>query len=160
MPEGQIQKNTGHTWDRCIQQKQQVRTRMKSIYSGLDGKKDYRRSKRSKRPGRLKEWRRRWELRKEDRRKKKYKRKAKKSHKKENRRRARIDFIRKFLPNYKRTKNIPFSELSDEQAAEMIKQQQKNYLYYTVNSTALFYHCLSRCLFTLSIDRIGCRSKI
>jgi hypothetical protein len=87
--------------------------------------------------GRLEEFKRKWELRKEERRKKKYKRKIKKSHLKEHRRRARIDFIRKFLPNYKR-ENIPFEELSAEQAAETIKQHQKNYFYYTLNSTLLF----------------------
>lgn len=101
---------------------------------------DYRRSKRpnERSSGGFKELRRKWELRKDERRKKRYKRKIKKNHQKEQRRRARIDFIRKFLPNYKRKTNVPFEELSAEQAAEAIKQQQKNYFYYTVNSTALF----------------------
>ncbi len=99
-----------------------------------------RRSKgsKSRSGGGLKELRRKWELRREERKKKKYKRKVKKSHLKEHRRRNRIDFIRRFLPNYKRETNIPFEELSAEQAAEAIKQHQKNYLYYTVNSTVLF----------------------
>lgn len=109
------------------------------FHADQDEKKEYRRSRRSKPDsGGLKELRRKWELRAEERRKKRYKRKIKKSHQKENRRRARIDFIRKFLPNYKRERNIPFDQLSDEQAAETIKQHQKNYLYYTINSTALF----------------------
>ena len=110
-----------------------------SAFSEFNENKDYRRPKRQKEPsGGLKEIRRKWELRKEERRKKRYKRKIKKSHQKEQRRRERIDFIRKFLPNYKRRTNVPFEELSAEQAAEAIKQQQKNYFHYTVNSTALF----------------------
>jgi len=86
----------------------------------------------------IKEWKRKLELRREERKKQKYKRKIKKSHAREHKRRERIDFIRKFLPNYKREKNVPFEELSAEQASEAIKQQQKNYFYYTINSTALF----------------------
>ncbi len=86
----------------------------------------------------IKEWKRKLELRREERKKQKYKRKIKRNHTREHKRRERIDFIRKFLPNYKREKNIPFEELSAEQAAEAIKQQQKNYFYYTINSAALF----------------------
>lgn len=84
------------------------------------------------------EIRRRWERRQEERNKRKLKKRAKRKYRKEQKKRDRIDFIRKFLPNYKRETNIPFEELSAEQAAEVIKQHQKNYFYYTVNSTALF----------------------
>ena len=86
----------------------------------------------------IKEWKRKLELRREERKKQKFKRKIKKSHQREHKKRERIDFIRKFYPNYKREKNVPFEELSAEQAAEAIKLQQKNYFYYTINSTALF----------------------
>ncbi|MBN2173599.1 MAG: hypothetical protein JW731_05685 [Bacteroidales bacterium] len=74
----------------------------------------------------------------EERRKRKFKRKVQRKHKREYKRRARIDFIRKFLPNYKLPKNVPLTELTEEEAAEAIKSQQKNYFYYTINSIALF----------------------
>jgi hypothetical protein len=98
----------------------------------------FKKSKFDSRPSGFKELQRKWELRREERRKKKYKRRIRKSHAREQRKRNRIDFIRKFIPNYKKERNIPLEELSAEQAAEVIRQQQKNYLYYTVNSTALF----------------------
>jgi hypothetical protein len=105
------------------------------------GTSKHRRGKRSKTSSertRFEELKRKWELRKEERQKRKFRRKSKKRHRKEYKKQARIEFIRRFLPNYKREKSIPFEELSDEQAAEVIKLHQKNYFYYTVNSTALF----------------------
>jgi hypothetical protein len=85
----------------------------------------------------LKGFKRKLERRQEERQKRNLKRKSRKKYKKEHQKQARIDFIRRFLPNYKR-ENIPFDELSAEQATEAIKQHQKNYLYYTLNSTVLF----------------------
>lgn len=85
----------------------------------------------------LKELTRKWERRRSESKKRTLKRKSRKKYKKEQQKRARIDFIRRFLPNYKK-ENIPFDELSAEQASDAIKQHQKNYFYYTINSTALF----------------------
>lgn len=76
--------------------------------------------------------------RKADKKKKKYKHKIKKKHKQEYRKRARIDFIRKFYPYYKKERNIPLTELSKDEAEEVIKAQQKNFFYYTINSVALY----------------------
>ncbi len=86
----------------------------------------------------LKELSKRWELNRAERKKNKYKRKIKSKLKKEHRKRARIDFIRKFIPQYKKPVKPLFLELSDEETAELKKQQQKNYYQYTVNSVALY----------------------
>ena len=79
-----------------------------------------------------------WEKRKKKRRKKKYIKRKQKKHQAEFKKRARIDFIRRFYPQYKKPRNVPLVELSKEEAAEAIKHQQKNYFYYTINSVALF----------------------
>jgi hypothetical protein len=84
------------------------------------------------------EIKRRWEQRKIEARKRKYHRKAHKKHRKENRTRTWNNFIRKFFPDYKKVRNVAFSELTSENFNEQIKQQQKNYFYYTINSTAIF----------------------
>lgn len=109
-----------------------------NIYEPDTRKKRSGRNKSGNRLFSIGEIRRKWERQREERNKRKLKKRVKKKYRKEQKKRARIDFIRKFLPNYKRETNIPFEELSAEQAAEVIKQHQKNYLYYFVNSTALF----------------------
>lgn len=86
----------------------------------------------------LSEFRRKMSLRKSEARKNKYKKRVRKKHKRENRKRGWYEFIRKFYPDYKKKSNVPFSELSTENVTDQIKQQQKNYFYYSINSTAIF----------------------
>jgi hypothetical protein len=88
--------------------------------------------------GSLTDLKRKWEQRKSDRRRKKYHNRARRKHRRENRIKAWDDFIRRFAPDYKKRKAVPFNELSTENVTEQIKQQQKNYFYYTINSTAIF----------------------
>lgn len=86
----------------------------------------------------LKDMKKKRAMKKEAKRKKKYKQKIKKKHKQEYRKRARINFIRKFYPYYKKERNIPLTELSKDEAEEVIKAQQKNFFYYTINSVGLY----------------------
>jgi len=97
-----------------------------------------RRKKRQKRKFSLSEIKKNWEINRSKRKKKKYKKKSKKKHFKKKKRRARIEFIRIFFPNYKKSKNLPLEELKDDKKADQIKQHEKNYFTYTVNSTIVF----------------------
>ena len=88
---------------------------------------------------RIKEYKRHREHRIEKKRRKKYERKLLKKRRKEHRRIARIEFIRKFYPNYKKTKENIFSiQQFDEESTEETKYLFRNYYFYTINSTALF----------------------
>ncbi len=75
----------------------------------------------------------------EKRRRKKHERKIKRKQKKEYRKSQRIEFIRKFAPSYKRSKENLFEKgLFNEENADEAKFHFQNYYKYTVNSTALF----------------------
>jgi len=96
------------------------------------------RKKRRKKTFKLSEFKRKWEINRGKRKKRKYKKKSKKKYLKKKKKRARIEFIRRFFPNYKKSKSIPLDELSDDKKADTIKQHQKNYFTYTINSVGLF----------------------
>lgn len=84
---------------------------------------------------RIKEYKRSREHKIDEGRRKKYERKILKKRRKEYRKSTRIEFIRKFYPTYKKTKENIFD---NEEFADKAKYQFRNYYFYTINSTALF----------------------
>ena len=87
----------------------------------------------------IKERKRRRRQKAEKKRRKKYERKLLKKQKKEYRKSSRIEFIRKFYPNYKKSKeNIFDNKQFDIDSTDEAKFHFRNYYYYTINSTALF----------------------
>jgi len=118
--------------------------------------------KHHKKSYRLSDIRKRWEAKREKRKKRKFKKKVKQRHIKKHKKRARLEFIRRFFPNYKKPRNIPLVELSDEEAAEVIKQRQKNYFYYTINSIALFIiaYLLVYFMYQLTVLVVASRWKL
>lgn len=88
---------------------------------------------------RIKEYKRHREYKIEKKRRKKYERKLLKKRRKEYRRSARIEFIRKFYPTYKKTKeNIFDNQQIDKESDDESKFHFRNYYFYTINSTAIF----------------------
>jgi hypothetical protein len=110
----------------------------------------------------LREYQRKREDRREERRKRKFKRKVQRKHKREYKKRTRIDFVRKFIPNYKMPRNVPLTELTEQEAAEAIKFQQKNYFFYTINSVALFIiaYLLIYLIYQLTVLVVASRWKL
>ncbi len=97
------------------------------------------RRKRKSLSSRIKEYKRHREHKIDEKRRKKYERKILQKRRKEYRKSARIEFIRKFYPTYKKTKeNIFDNQQFDEEFADKSKYQFRNYYFYTINSTALF----------------------
>ena len=87
----------------------------------------------------IREYKRHREQKIEKKRRKKYERKILKKQRKEYRKSARIEFIRKFYPNYRRSKeNIFDKQQFNEESADEAKFHFRNYYFYTINSTALF----------------------
>lgn len=77
-------------------------------------------------------------------RKKKFKNKIQKKRAKEFKKENRINYIRSFFPNYKKQKAKVFEpkneelKTQDQKIQEQIKQQEKSYFKYTINSLALY----------------------
>ncbi len=80
----------------------------------------------------------------EKKRKKKFKNKIQKKRAKEFKRENRINYIRTFFPNYKKQKVQAFApkeeniRTEEKKIQEQIKQQEKTYFKYTINSLALY----------------------
>lgn len=75
----------------------------------------------------------------EKRRRKKFENKIKRKQRKEYRKNSRIAFIRKFIPNYKKSKETIFDNSTlGEDGADEAKFHFQNYFKYTINSTSLF----------------------
>jgi len=92
----------------------------------------------TKKPGFLKILSRDLEIKREIKRKKRHKKRVLKKRKKELNREKRIDFIRKYYPQYKRTAE-DWIELSwEDNAEEKEKFRHGSYFTYTVNSVASF----------------------
>lgn len=75
----------------------------------------------------------------EQKRRKKFERKLLKKQRKEYRRSSRIEFIRRFYPNYKKSQEQIFEQrMHEEGTTGESKSIFRNYYFYTLNSTALF----------------------
>jgi hypothetical protein len=113
---------------------------------------DKKEEKKSKRPRKprfslstyLQEYRKNRKRAIEKNRKKKFKQKIQKKRAKEFKKEKRISYIRSFFPNYKKPKTKVFQsqeeepKTRDQKIQEQLKQQEKSYYKYTVNSLALY----------------------
>ncbi|NOX45540.1 MAG: hypothetical protein GXO89_01000 [Chlorobi bacterium] len=92
----------------------------------------------------LQEYRKKRKRAIEKNRKKKFKQKIQKKRAKEFRKEKRISYIRSFFPNYKKPKKKGFAppeeetKTRDQRIQEKLKQQERNYFKYTINSLALY----------------------
>ena len=80
----------------------------------------------------------RWEIYKRDRQKKRFKSKIKKKQLKKEKKRKRVEFIRRFIPEYKKESNVIIEFSQDDSQAEKEKIKHKGNFIYTLNSTVIF----------------------
>jgi len=87
----------------------------------------------------IKEHKRQRERKIERKRRKKHENRIKRKQRREYRKNSRITFIRKFYPNYKKSKDSFFDTTAfNEENPEETKYHFQNYYKYTINSTAIF----------------------
>ncbi|MCF8367654.1 MAG: hypothetical protein K9G76_01335 [Bacteroidales bacterium] len=79
-----------------------------------------------------------WEKYKSDRKKKKHRRRAKKKQLKKEKERKRIEYIRRFIPQYKKDQGITIEAAANEVADDKEKERHKSYYVYTINSTITY----------------------
>ncbi len=86
----------------------------------------------------IKRWKRKYQKRKEDSKKRKYKNKIRRKKAKAQKKQQRVDFIRRFMPQYKKSSVISVEFSQDDAAEEKERSKFKGYFSYVVNSTILF----------------------
>ena len=101
----------------------------------MEGQRSFRKPKRE---SLLKRIRRDWKSNVHKRRKKRQKRKLLRRQKREFQKKARLAYIRKLFPNYKKPKDTVFSGIIEEDPHESKREAHKNYFFYAVNSTTLY----------------------
>lgn len=86
----------------------------------------------------LSKLRKNWKSNIKIRRRKKQKVKLLRKQKRAFQRKARLEWVRKVFPNYKKSKKTVYTGITEEESTEVKKDSHKNYYIYTINSTALY----------------------